>query len=447
MSTGTAKQRAPRFTWSTDNIWTLIGTVEKEENRKVLLGLRVAEGEGRENTSGDSKTAVYKRIGAELFPAELELVTDAKAKKAVGTTLGLRVKAKWEGLMSTYKEHASTMIATGGGLKNLRDEQLLEALHKVSGTSPLYVPPEGPTEETTDEGRNLWEDINKKFIFFGRLHSLVATRPNMNPISITTGAGPLGSTTLHPQPPSPDAYVTGTGSSKGWDGLSNSDFAYSFPGADPFSVTGSDFLNQLGGSFPPPSGLPALSNTSTQVTQSAISSSLSTPASLPTSQLAPAAPASSQASAKGKVFKPQPPKVSSLSEAVIKKAAKRKSEKKGLEEVLISIHKSNASAVAKRLKAETQLKRNDQILAQFNAGLLTKGECRQMLGLGGGESSGKKRKADKIDAGEQPRSKKPRSASPSEWESASDESDENGNGSNDSGEDEEEEDGVLYGSP
>ncbi|KAG8937895.1 hypothetical protein FRC04_009945 [Tulasnella sp. 424] len=417
MSTGTAKQRAPRFTWSTDNIWTLIGTVEKEENRKVLLGLRVAEGEGRENTSGDSKTAVYKRIGAELFPAELELVTDAKANKAVGTTLGLRVKAKWEGLMSTYKEHASTMIATGGGLKNLRDEQLLEALHKVSGTSPLYVPPEGPTEETTDEGRNLW------------------------------GAGPLGSTTLHPQPPSPDAYVTGTGSSKGWDGLSNSDFAYSFPGADPFSVTGSDFLNQLGGSFPPPSGLPALSNTSTQVTQSAISSSLSTPASLPTSQLAPAAPASSQASAKGKVFKPQPPKVSSLSEAVIKKAAKRKSEKKGLEEVLISIHKSNASAVAKRLKAETQLKRNDQILAQFNAGLLTKGECRQMLGLGGGESSGKKRKADKIDAGEQPRSKKPRSASPSEWESASDESDENGNGSNDSGEDEEEEDGVLYGSP
>ncbi|KIO22286.1 hypothetical protein M407DRAFT_28160 [Tulasnella calospora MUT 4182] len=344
--------------------------------------------------------------------------------------------------MGTYKEHASTMIATGGGLKNLRDEQLVEALQKVSGTSALYVPPEGPTEDTTEEGRNLWEDINKKFIFFGRLHSLVATRPNMNPISITTGAGPLGATTIHPQPPSPGAYASGTGSSDGWDGLS--DHVYAFSGTDPFSVPGSDFLGQLSGSFPAP-GLPSLANISTP----AIPATLSSPVSLPTSQHAPAAPAPSQAPAKGKVFKPQPPKASTLSEAVIKKAAKRKSEKKGLEEVLIHIHKSNASTIAKRLKAETQLKRNDQILAQFNAGLLSKDECRRMLGLGDGEgSSGKKRKAAKSKAGEQPKAKKPRSASPSEWELTSDESDENGSrqGSKDSGEDEEEEEDVLYGS-
>ncbi|KAG8911345.1 hypothetical protein FRC01_005761 [Tulasnella sp. 417] len=437
MSMSTGKQRAPRYTWSTDNIWRLIGAVEKEENRKILLGLRTAEGEGRENTSGDSKTAVYKRIGAELFAEELELVTDAKEKKSVGTALGLRVKGKWEGLMSTYKEHASTMIATGGGLKNLRDEQLVDALQKVSGTSPLYVPPEGPTEDTTEEGRNLWEEINKKFIFFGRLHSLVATRPNMNPISITTGAGPLGSTTIHPQPPSPGVYATQTGSSDGWDGFSN--HAYSFSGPDPFSVPGSDFINQLDGRFPP------LANISTQA---AVPTTLSSPASLPASQHAPATPAPNQAPAKGKAFKPQPPKVSTLSEAIIKKAAKRKSEKKGVEEVLISIHKSNASAVAKRLKAETRLRRNDQILAQFTAGLLTKDECRRMLGLGDDQSSSKKRKAAKTKAGDQPQTKKPRSASPSEWESESDESDEKGSGegSKDSGEDEDEEEEVLYGS-
>ncbi|KAG8917900.1 hypothetical protein FRC01_002148 [Tulasnella sp. 417] len=167
----------------------------------------------------------------------------------------------------------------------------------------------------------------------------------MNPISITTGAGPLGATIIHPQPPSPGAYTPGGVWSDGLDPAQPT-----FNSGDPFSSQ----------------------HSATHAT--APQSSLSSPASqLVTTQPTPNA---SQATTKlKKAYKPQPPKVSSLSETVIKKAAKRKSEKKGLEDVLVQIHKSNASTVARQLKEETRLKHNDQILAQFSAGLLTREEC------------------------------------------------------------------------
>lgn len=45
------------------------------------------------------------------------------------------------------------------------------------------------------------EDICKKFEFFPQLHKLMATRPNVVPICLTTGTGPSGAETIFVQRP------------------------------------------------------------------------------------------------------------------------------------------------------------------------------------------------------------------------------------------------------
>lgn len=50
------------------------------------------------------------------------------------------------------------MTVTGGGLslKGVDDDQLADALEEAAGVSCLYIPPEGPSEDTSSEAQNLW---------------------------------------------------------------------------------------------------------------------------------------------------------------------------------------------------------------------------------------------------------------------------------------------------
>ncbi|KIK73235.1 hypothetical protein PAXRUDRAFT_178957 [Paxillus rubicundulus Ve08.2h10] len=57
----------PDVQWSDDMIWQLIDKIERNENRVVLLGKRQKSNVSGK-TSGDSKVAVYQRIGAAVLP-------------------------------------------------------------------------------------------------------------------------------------------------------------------------------------------------------------------------------------------------------------------------------------------------------------------------------------------------------------------------------------------
>ncbi|KAG8905570.1 hypothetical protein FRC01_008306 [Tulasnella sp. 417] len=403
-----AKSRAPRFQWTEALIWKLINKVAEEQNRKVLLGKK----EKKENTSGDSKTAVYKRIGIELFPDERQATASPKEEKAVDTMLGNRVKSKWENLLGSYKLQAAKMTVTGGGLslESVDDDQLADALEEAAGVSRLYVPPEGPSQDTSSEARNLWEEINNQFPFFAELHRLIGTRPNMIPISITTGTGPRGSTTIHPQPPSPITTPAANLSSESWDLeaslLPPSAFqSVAYP-IDGIPLAGG-FLDQLTSGYPqarvasPISTAHSLSSTQTPEPALALNAPpiTSTPKNnQPARSTTPATSSASQTSAnsgvqkKSKLKKSQPPKQSTLSTEAIRNAAAQKVRtKRGLEEVLLGIHRENAEAVASRAEAEVQLKKSEQAFAFFKAGLITREEFRNMAGFEGAPPSKKRR--------------------------------------------------------
>jgi hypothetical protein len=51
------------------------------------------------------------------------------------------------------------MLVTGGGLDGLDVEDLGERLNASSdNTRSLYVPPGGPTDDTSHEATNLWRE-------------------------------------------------------------------------------------------------------------------------------------------------------------------------------------------------------------------------------------------------------------------------------------------------
>ncbi|KAJ7151178.1 hypothetical protein C8R46DRAFT_914372, partial [Mycena filopes] len=159
----------PDFPWTVDKnklIWDLIGEMEKPENSKVLFGKK-APGE---NTSGDKKVTVYKRIGENILPEYYKLEP--------GTLCAKRLQQ------------------TGGGVG-------VEPLEEEDGKQYMafYIPPTGPDCTTAPAAANIWQEIEKDFVFFTRLHKIFATRPNVTPIAISTGLGPGGPTTLFYQPP------------------------------------------------------------------------------------------------------------------------------------------------------------------------------------------------------------------------------------------------------
>lgn len=147
--------------------------------------------------------------------------------------------------MKDYKTQALRLRQTGGGIGQETDEsndldafpldgtgEGVEYAHFVSLNMVSFVAPEthlryyigadGPGADTPEEAKNLWgtyiclrvvmnltprrfvEDICAKFEFFPQLHQLVATRPNVIPICLTTGIGPSGPETIFVQQPDDD---------------------------------------------------------------------------------------------------------------------------------------------------------------------------------------------------------------------------------------------------
>ncbi|KAJ7147188.1 hypothetical protein C8R43DRAFT_953368 [Mycena crocata] len=103
--------------------WAVVNQMQVKDNRLVLFGKNPGTNEG---TKGDSKTIVYKRIGAEILP---------DIYKTHPNTLGKRVKGKAE---DNYKFYAKKLQVTGGGLDNDQDDD-----SDVHEFLECYISPEG----------------------------------------------------------------------------------------------------------------------------------------------------------------------------------------------------------------------------------------------------------------------------------------------------------------
>ncbi|KIY60884.1 hypothetical protein CYLTODRAFT_264704 [Cylindrobasidium torrendii FP15055 ss-10] len=156
--------------WSTSKLWELVALITTPRNFKVLYGKQ----EAGENTIGDTKAAVHRRIAAELEPDLFQQNT----KKAID-----RVKRKITDLESKFKEHVQRLKKTGEGV----DEY-------------YTISKDGPDHDTDKRAVNIWEQIKKEFPFFPELWKYWSTRPNFVPICVTTGLTPHGPTTTFLQP-------------------------------------------------------------------------------------------------------------------------------------------------------------------------------------------------------------------------------------------------------
>ncbi|KAJ7618839.1 hypothetical protein DFH06DRAFT_1061721 [Mycena polygramma] len=182
----------PRIDWSANEgalTWGVIAEMDRKENRLVLFGKQSKA----ENTSGDSKIAVYKRIGGRILP-------DLFAKSP--NALGKRVKGKAEDLIGTYKKLAKQLQVTGGGLRNDDDDDDSDDGSGVHQFLECYISAEGPDHDTTEKALNIWEKLTSKFEYFPALHKILAARSNIVPPMIATGVGPEGRKVVHLQPPS-----------------------------------------------------------------------------------------------------------------------------------------------------------------------------------------------------------------------------------------------------
>ncbi|KAG6906381.1 hypothetical protein DXG01_014196 [Tephrocybe rancida] len=151
----------------------LIGKIEKTENRKVI------------NSSGNHKIQAYKCVAAKVL-SEIFKIDEGMA--------ATWVKSKWEGLHKTYAAQAWSLYQTGGRIQD-------PSAQETDEFSLCYIPAEGPNETTTAEAKNIWDKIQEQFEFFPRLHQILSTCPNITPIAVTTGVGPLGHKTIHYQAP------------------------------------------------------------------------------------------------------------------------------------------------------------------------------------------------------------------------------------------------------
>ncbi|VDC04504.1 unnamed protein product [Peniophora sp. CBMAI 1063] len=182
MSTAaTAATAIPDIKWDKARIQLLLSESEVEENRKVLYGKQHGE-----NSSAGSKAAVGKRMAMKVAP-------EVYAQNA--TVAGKRVLGKWNSLNGIYKSQAALLHQTGGGL---HDGQVL-ALPLITG--------DAPDDETTPEGRNLWDNIVSNYFWFPTFWRLKHERPNTIPPAVHTGIGPQGAYTTYYQvgPPGPSS--------------------------------------------------------------------------------------------------------------------------------------------------------------------------------------------------------------------------------------------------
>ncbi|KAG1851383.1 hypothetical protein F4604DRAFT_1934057 [Suillus subluteus] len=174
----------PEIDWTTDLTWKLLAEAKKSENRKTLLGKKKDE-----NTSKDTKIAVFKCIGSVIFADSYALNPDA---------VGDRVKKRFDYLVNCYKHHARWLRTAGEGIQ---DDPGYEPDKEHFDH---YVPMSGPDDSTPKHIKSIWDEIVSKFPYFPELHCMLSTCPNVTPIVITTGVSPTGKKTVHYQAPSKD---------------------------------------------------------------------------------------------------------------------------------------------------------------------------------------------------------------------------------------------------
>ncbi|KAF8800871.1 hypothetical protein BYT27DRAFT_7216700 [Phlegmacium glaucopus] len=174
------KLKLPDIPWAEDDyklVSAFLTELEKTENYKVLFGKK----DSSENTSGESRVAVFKRIGSIIVPGLFQLNPGAISE---------RLKGQLDRLTKTYRKHAARLRQTGDGVDGGNVEHF-----------DYYIPAEGPNEGTPLVAVNIWQDIEKDFKFFPRLHKIFSARPNVVPIAITTALGPYGQRTVWYQSP------------------------------------------------------------------------------------------------------------------------------------------------------------------------------------------------------------------------------------------------------
>ncbi|VDC01013.1 unnamed protein product [Peniophora sp. CBMAI 1063] len=169
---------------------------ESEKFRKVLWGPKKGE-----NTSKISLTTTWNEIAIVVFGKD-------NIPEGELSAYGNKIKGLWNAYRKTYNNLAERIKQTGGGV---RDPQIasLVSIEEKGSTRVLecYVPAEGPSAETPQKYKNIWEELTGTFAFFPRWHALQATRPSSNPPSVTTGLSPDrngGHITTFYQPPPED---------------------------------------------------------------------------------------------------------------------------------------------------------------------------------------------------------------------------------------------------
>jgi hypothetical protein len=115
-------------------------------------------------------------------------------------------------LKNTYRKHAKRLRRTGEGVQENEDSS-----QGSEETHSFYIMGDGPCVETPPHAVNIWsawlfiyltirltkflDQIEEEFPFFPTLHRILASRPNITPIVITTALGPQGPKTVWYQPP------------------------------------------------------------------------------------------------------------------------------------------------------------------------------------------------------------------------------------------------------
>ncbi|KAF8575273.1 hypothetical protein K439DRAFT_1254692, partial [Ramaria rubella] len=142
--------------WAVNNsakMWQLIKEIGRLENFKILFGKK------------DKKEVSHKKpplCGDVCFQGNIWPEYVLINQKTIRT----RTKSKFNVLKETYKAHAKQLVKTGGGIgdtENIDEDEMGEQLQ-------FYIPADGPDDHTSEEARNLWEQITKEFEFFPALH-------------------------------------------------------------------------------------------------------------------------------------------------------------------------------------------------------------------------------------------------------------------------------------
>lgn len=116
-------------------------------------------------------------------------------------------------LQKTYAKHLATLRGTGEGVGSVNEDGAV--------FNECLVPADGPDGATPEHAVNLWsecnsgtqivfilvnhivEKIHEAFPWFGALHRILSSRPNIVPPAIVTGVGPAGREIIYNTPPPP----------------------------------------------------------------------------------------------------------------------------------------------------------------------------------------------------------------------------------------------------